>query len=292
MQVRDALYSQEVVRAPLAYLILQHLSIVGRCTGPKEIANSIDRNPGSVRSRLSKMVSQGLVSKPYYGKYELTSTHGLQVSRGGLRVQNLVVVASGVPVRQPSAARRRELKRGEASYEVDVDLELLTIHITFGAFRGRISYRVGVPLGLDPVGLELVHRIVHDLVAAEGYTVPEEAWIVENVEFLEDFRGFRLEGMKSVTFWNMLGEMVKYYSRPALRREVRLPSTRGVHIAEIRTLWNEGVDAAQVHRRMDRVERELEGVKVAQKRSNENQGRIIRLGQALLDAFIRTREAT
>lgn len=210
----------------------------------------------------------------------------MQESRGGLRAQNLVVVAEGIPVKPSS----RKLSRGEASEEFQRDFNLLSLRITFGAFRDKITYRVGVPLGLCPVGLELVHHMVVREVEAWGYKVPEEAWIVENIEFLEDFRGFRVEGLQGVTFWNILGEMEKYYNRPGIRREVRLSSTRGVGLNVIQGLIQDGVDVSLIHDRMDRLEREIENLTATQKGSNRIAIENKRVSQAILDHFIRDRD--
>ncbi len=276
--------------ASITYLVVQYLSTVGYPVGPREIASFHKLNPHSVRSRMSKMHARGLISRPSYGKYELTCRDELQASRGGIRAQNLVVVAEGVSVELPEGWVSwvdDPGVRGRAAEEVEISVELLTVRITFGAFRGKITYRVGVPLGLDPVGLVLVHYIVKREVEARGYQVPEEVWMVENVEGLEDFRGFRIEGMQGVTFWNLVGEMEKFYNRAGIRREVRLGSTKGVSLKEIRALMQEGVDMALVHRRMERIEQEMRRILEATKGSTRVAVETKRLNQALLDAFIR-----
>lgn len=270
----------------LSYFILQYISSKGYPISPSEIAGKFNLNPASVRSRMSRMVKKGLLSRPSYGLYELTCRDDLQESRGGLRAQNLVVVAEGIPVKPCT----RKLRRGEASEEFQRDFNLLSLRITFGAFRGKITYRVGVPLGLCPVGLELVHYLVVREVEVRGYKVPEEAWIVENIEFLEDFRGFRVEGLQGVTFWNVLGEMEKYYNRPGIRREVRLSSTRGVGLNVIQGLIRDGVDVSLFHDRVDRLEREMENLIAAQKGSNRIAFENKLVNQALLDHFIRYRD--
>jgi len=126
-------------------------------------------------------------------------------------------------------------------------------------------------------------------VEARGYKVPEEAWVVENIEFLEDFRGFKIDGLQGVTFWNVLGEVEKYYNKSGIRREVRLPSTRGVSLNVIQGLIRDGVDASLFHHRLDRLDREMEKLTEAQKGSNRIALESKRVNQAILDHFIRDR---
>ena len=145
--------------APLAYLVTQYLSTVGYPVTPKEIASFHNLNPGSVRSCLSKMYSKGLISRPSHGKYECDPTYPLGTHRGGLRAQNLLVVAEGVPVKE--------------SDQVRIEFSgYVSLTVTFGVKRGRISYLVGVPLGLegDPSaalgGLQDTSHLSLDLVHA------------------------------------------------------------------------------------------------------------------------------
>lgn len=201
----------------------------------------------------------------------------------------MVVVADGIPVRASS----RKLRRGEASEEYMLGLSLISLRITFGVKRDKITYRVGVPLGLCPVGLELVHHIAVREVEARGYKVPEEAWVVKEIEFLEDFRGFRLNGLEGVTFWNVLGEMEKIYNKPGIRHEFRTFSTTNIGFNLIRSLLREGTDASLTHRRIDSMERKLDKYTETQKGANrlmiDHFRKQENATQALLDAFIRDR---
>ncbi|MBA7604133.1 hypothetical protein ES703_11252 [subsurface metagenome] len=135
----------------------------------------------------------------------------------------------------------------------------------------------------------MVHGYVLREVKARGYTVPSEAWVVRRVEILEDFRGFKLEGMEAVTFENCLGEMVKYYNRSGLRREAKSGSM-GIHLSQFRALLDEGVDSSLLHRRMDQIEREMRRVLEATKGSTRVALETQRLNQSLLDAYVRSKE--
>lgn len=252
----------------LTYLITQHLSTIDYPVTPYEIASSLNLNHGSVRSRLSKMVGKGIISRPRRGFYRLNIGHGLMLSSGvvgGPRVQNLWVVAGGVGVL--------------ASDEVVLDAGVCRVTIVFGLQRGKISYRVAVPLGLDLIGLGLVHWIVVREVEGRGYVVPEDGWMVKNVEFLNDYNGFKLEGFESCTFSGMFGELEKYYNRSGVRREVRA-APRGVRLSELRSLLGGGVDSSQMHRRLNDLEEGMRVLTEAVKGSN-------RLSQALLEAYLR-----
>ena len=131
MKMKNESFSERVshllpTKPSMAYLIHQFISTIGYLIGPLEIAQKLKLNPDSVRSCLSKMVSKGLLSKPKYGLYTLSPTHGLGVSRGGVRAQNLVVVAEGVPVRVSDKTK--------VSF-----LDLVSVRITFGARAQAIN---------------------------------------------------------------------------------------------------------------------------------------------------------
>ena len=177
------------------------------------------------------MVSKGQISRLHRGKYELKIRHGVKSSPP--RIQNLVVVASGVPVSESAK------DRFECSH--------CRITVSYGVQRGKITYRVSVPLGLDVVGLSVVHGVVCGLVEDRGYSVPEEVWMVRNLECLNDFSGFRLEGLTSASFVGVSGELEKYYNREGVRREIRA-SPRDISLTEMRTLLTCGVDSSSLHR--------------------------------------------
>ena len=232
----------------LTYLIVQHLSTVGYPVGPYEIASSLGLNPSSVRSRLSKMLSKGQVSKPHYGKYQLTPTYGLGLSRGVPRFQNVLVVCEGVV--------------GVVSDRVVlVDDDLCRVSVVFGGKRGRVSYRVGAPCGIDMVGLSVIHGMVEGEARGRGLVLGD--WIVKNIEQLEDYSGFRLEGLEAVTYDNLHGEMVKYYNKPGIRREAR--SSQPIPLHAFRRVFEEGLDVATVHRRLNALEHKFVSLEASMK---------------------------
>ena len=66
--------------------------------------------------------------------------------------------------------------------------------------------------------LSALRKIQYDgFISAECLMKPsKENAYSQNIEFLEDFRGFRVEGLQGVTFWNVLGELEKYYNKPGI----------------------------------------------------------------------------
>lgn len=249
------------------YCILQHLSDIGYPVGPSEIASSLDINPNTVRARLSGLLGKGLISRPSWGKYVIKIRHPLNLIGGGPRAQNVIVQVD---------AQVRE------SDEVRLKLDrFLSLQIWWGLQRQRITYRVGVPYGLDVLGLVLVHHIVEREMKARGYDAPPwDAWLLVDCEFFTDYNGFKLEGLQSATFTGMLGQLEKYYTKPAVRREVRMGKTKGVRLTELRTLLEGGVDAAQTHRRLDVLEVRVEELTDAIKGGN-------RMVQATLQKALR-----
>lgn len=258
------------------YRILQFLSGVGYPVGAYEIAQNLGISSGSVRARLSELQDKGLISRLCYGKYLITPTYGVGVHPGSQRVQNLLVVAAGVPVRE--------------SDQVSLAFwDLVSLTVTFGVKRGKISYRVGAPVGLDPSSLALVHHIVLREVEARGYRVGPEAWAVRNVEFLSDYSGFRLEGLESVTILGLVGELEKYYNKPRVRHEKRASPRSGVGLQALRALMSEGADVGGLHRRLERVENELRKNTEANKGLTRQVYESRRISQALFDRYTESR---
>ena len=252
--------------APIDEQILMHLSSVDYEQSPLEIASFLNLNRGSVRSILSRMSGKGQIHRSRHGKYSLEPMHGVGL-RLKPRVQNLVVVACGVV--------------GVVSDVVVLESSLCRVTLTFGGKRGKVSYHVGVGLGLDAVGLDVVHGMVVRECEGRGYVIPASSWEVRNLEILTDYDGFRLEGLNVCTFSGVLGELEKYYNRPGVRREVRV-SPRGVGLRDLRSLLDGGMDVAGVHRRLNLIEDEMRDVKDAVKGYNRVAHR---LTQAILDKF-------
>ena len=161
----------------MEYRVIRYIEDAERPVNASEISSFLKLNKDSVRSQLSKMRRKGLLSKAHYGFYQLSSTHGVRLRRGGIRMQNVQVVASGVPIRLVTEEQRKERKKGRLKGRASVERylkagHLVSIRIQFGASRGKITYHVGAPLGVCPVGLALVHLLVARAVEDEGYTVP------------------------------------------------------------------------------------------------------------------------
>lgn len=112
--------------------------------------------------------------------------------------------------------------------------------------------------------------------------------MVVNIEVLQDFRGFKLEGMQSATFEDVMGELVKYYNKPGLRREAKTPTN--VALMTLRSLIEEGIDSALIHRRMAQISMKVNGLTRAVKGGNRVVVETKRIYQAILDKFIRNGE--
>lgn len=212
--------------------------------GPQEIAQFLEMNENTVRARLAGLLRKGLISRPYYGKYVITPIHGAGVISGGPRAQNVVM-----------QVKTRVLESDEVHLELGGHLSL---QIWFGMKRQQITYRIGVPFGVDLLGLVLVHHIVDRELRARGYEIPpDEAWLLRDCEFFTDYNGFKLEGLQAATFTGMKGQLEKYYMKGSIRREVRTGDLKGVRLPELRALLEGGVDAAQTHRRLDLLEQKV-----------------------------------
>ena len=251
--------------------ILGFLESVDYPVSPRFVSSSLGINPDSTRKVLSKLHVEGLVERPYYGKYNLKPTYGVGV-RIAPRVQNLRVSALGVV--------------GVVSDCVVLECDLCRVGLTFGGKRGKVSYVVGAGLGLDPVGLSVVHGWVVGEVERRGLVVPRGDWMVRSAEFLRDYAGLRLEGVDCVTFTDLLGNLEKFYNRRGVRNEVRT-RLRDVSLGELFDLLGRELVSTSLGPRLDAIERGLGGVTEALKFTNRSVDKMGRNVQTILEDYFR-----
>lgn len=258
-----------------SYLIIQYLSNIDRPVGAPEIASSLKMMPHSVRARLSELRKEGIVFKPYYGKYSITPRYGLEMIGRLPRVQNLRGSAdSSIPV--------------VVHDDVVVVAGDVQISVTFGMKRNRVSFVVRAPLGLDLYGLDLVLFTIERICQDRGFMGLQ--WYVTNWEILNDVGGLRLDGVEAITFRDFRGSFEKFYNRSGLRREIRGSRHRKMSMAQLQAFMEGGLARFDVVRALEDIVREIEGVKEAQKGTNRFINNMAQLNQAILETLTRMHE--
>jgi len=251
--------------------ILNLLQGIDRLLTPKEIASFTKTNYNTVRRVLTSLVRDGLVVREFRGHYRLKPIHGLGSAP---RVQNLFVVAEGVGVRR-SEVFVWEFGGVEGGFRV---------RVLFGVKRGRVSWSVRAPLGLDLYGLRLVRRVVELECEKRGYR--DLKWMVRNYELLWDERGIRFEGVKAVTLEDLDGTMEKYYNKHyGVRREVR--SSRPTRIEDLVALVQGGLPTYQVVQGVGVLEKRIDELTRAIKEQNRLNYEMFRIQQANQEALYR-----
>ncbi len=257
--------------------ILSYVRTLDYPDSAKNIAQIIKANPNSVRPELSKLVKEGLLVRAFYGHYSTSPGYDQGVVLGPPRVQNLLVVAKGVDVIEPLTVIR---EFGDDEYSET----FIRVSIVFGVKRGRISWRVKAPLGMDVYGLRLCKGLVEEVCASLGFS--GMIWIVSNYDLLNDFRGMRLEGVNALTLTDLEGTMMKYYNRrEGVRREVS--SSRETSLESLIALTQGGLAMFQVVQGVFYVGKKVESLIDAVKYTNRSQVDILQGQRELLKAVYR-----
>ena len=220
-------------------IILKFLSKVEHPVTPSVISQKTGIKVNIVRARLGEMMRSGKIIRPFRGHYVCDSRYG--VGRPPPKVQNLQI--------QGKTSIREEHK-GEPSkgHWERIDLGDLSINIQFGYKRKQITYYIGASRGLDLYGYRLAHTLVVERLASMGYEAHD--WVVIRCEFLFDYEGVLLEGVKSVTWSDLEGTLEKYYNKPeGMRREIR--ATKPTSVRDLEALIMGGITTNMVLQRLD-----------------------------------------
>jgi hypothetical protein len=208
-----------------------------------------------LRQNHQNQVFQEYPRGPYSTKRRNVPTYGVagHIGAYGLclpRVQNLRLVVEGLCV-------------GCGLPVLDWSVGDVRFEVVFGGKRGKVSATVSCDDGLSYrelcfVILEFKRRVCEVLGSVPDFRVEAESY-----EFLKDYLGFRLDGLKAVTLTSFMGLMEKIYQKEnCLRHEVR--SSVPVPVETLQALLLGGVSAAtdrQYHfiiaERLERVVAEL-----------------------------------
>ena len=228
--------------------ILRFLRKVDHPVTPLEISQKIEIKSNIVRARLCDLVKNGKVKRVFRGHY--TCAPGYGVGRPPFKVQNLQIQGK---------SRIREEHKGEPAkgYMECIDCGDLSIKIQFGYKRQRITYYVGASRGLDLYGYRLAHTLVIERLARMGYEAHD--WVVIRCELLFDYEDVLLEGVKSVTWSDLEGNLEKYYNKPeGMRREVR--ATKPTSVRDLEALIMGGIAANTVLQSLHVLSTDISGL--------------------------------
>ena len=243
---------------------------------PSDIAKMTGISSASVSGRLTELKKLNLVIWKPGGYYAINPLRnpvgiidGVVPTVVGWRLQNVNLFALvGVGV----------------SDDVCFDFGGLSISVGFGVSRGKVSVVVGCPCGLTYEGWLLVLDKVDCVCLDRGYVGLE--WFVSMCEVLRDYDSMRLDGLSGVTLRDFnTGFVEKIYEKPGgvVRHERRIhgpvdPIPRNT----VASFLFGGLAGLDYSGRLSAIEREVEGLKVAQKYGNRELGEIRRgLGEIL-----------
>ena len=279
--------------------IIEILKTEDRTFSPSEIAKKGHLNPNTTRSRISLMLKQGKIRRLYYGAYQLTPTYGVGEVRP-VRVQNLAVIAEDVNLAHLGEGILRaagyvfRYKEGWVySFEFGRDFESkFRLRVQLGLKRGKVTWTVKAPWGLEIYGFRLCKKVVEDNLARLGVVFVDfdRSFMVNRSEFLNDYVGVDISGFKSVTVYDFEGQLEKIYEKAyGIRREVRV--SRPMPIENVLALVSGGLSHSQVISGVGLVHQDIGLLVDAVKGQNRMISNLTRVVSALTDSHIKFKES-
>ena len=186
----------------------------------------------SVYSVLSRMVAKGLLFRPRPTLYQANPTIGVGTSPEPFRLQNFRLVASKMNGKKieppldleylPKMGYVRELRLRGLGVTPEDEVNL---RFQIGAKRGKLTFTIKAPLGLDLYGFQLsmawLDRELHD----HGFHGHVE-WLVDRgTELLKDMPNIDMDSMRiaTITRYDYEGFMEKIYQKKyGVRREIKI----------------------------------------------------------------------
>jgi len=187
------------------------------------------------------------------------------ISQKGVRVHGLVLVVDA-----PFLCERPKIE------DVKETVGGVRFEVRFGRRNGKISCWIGCdPPGLDyqscVFAIKHFQRIVWDQV---GFRVTEFETV--NCDFNEDYIGVQLDGVKSVTVRDFLGNLERIYNKGpnVVRSEVRFPAEK-MTIESMLTLLKGGITPYNILQTQFALLKKIENLYEAIKFGNEVNYRIL-----------------
>lgn len=222
-------------RSPCRILILEYLERQDYPVSPHKIAGDLRIKPSSGRARLTEMLQQGLIHRPYRGYYQLSNptrvVGALFRELRGVGGRYVGVGsherAHGVGVHNVVIGMDMPEGWGESREDVE-EVGGLRLRFIYGLKRRRITVKLGCgDEVLDWRNWPLLIRFIQLKVAqVTGWTPGEDDMLVKCFELHEDYDSLRMEGVKCLTVRSFTGALERIYNRGrGLRSEVSAPPT-------------------------------------------------------------------
>lgn len=208
----------------------------------------------SVYSTLHRMMNKGLVRRVERGIYRANPTIGVGDISEPMRIQNLRIIADsmdGEPVRVPGWLEYRPY----VGFVCDLELpglgggeeDVVRLRFQIGRKRGKLTFTVRAPLGLDLYGLQFALWWLGERLVEYGFT-GSVGWVVDRgTEMFRDYPDVDLDalGSRAITLGEFNGWVEKIYQKVyGMRRELRLD--RQTSLDAILAVTMGGFSAGQV----------------------------------------------
>ena len=217
-------------------------------------------NYSSVRSCLSRLVKRGLVVRPHRGFYKWTNASDIGYGVGGTlpRIHNLILTYK-VPKHVGDAPlKEKKIKIGDVS-----------LRLVYGEKRRRITIWVSCDDGLNAREFRLCLTLIRLYISKlYGFNPTEDELEVKSCELNEDYLGFRLDGVKSLTVSAFDGWLERIYQKhqKVVRSEIK---GKQVSIDALYTLLKGGVTPYNIVQGQFMLVKEVQKLTDAIKFNNE-----------------------
>ncbi|MCW4049214.1 MAG: hypothetical protein NWE89_05695 [Candidatus Bathyarchaeota archaeon] len=219
--------------------IIQYMAELDRPISPSNIAQILKENPNSVRSRLTRMVSAGLITRVYHGHYRVIPVTGVGSPP---KVQNLQVIA--LRSQNPELFKRVKSHTEVRTFPSPPGEEF-SVRVQFGEKRHQINYTVKAPTGLDYYGLLAVRAYAEEVVHRRTGLI-DLNWDVIKFDWLRDTFRIQMEGVKVVSIDDLSGLMLKFYNKLyGLRQEIAV-SPKASNLQELIGVMSGGIPQYQM----------------------------------------------
>lgn len=198
-----------------------------------EIISSLEINPNSGYSTLSRMVNKGLLIRESKGYYRATSTIGVDEGVEPFRVQNFRMVATHFCGGERIVAPPDLVYRKHVGFKVVLELDglgggegdVVRLQFQIGSRHGQLTFTFKAPLGLDLYGFQFALAWLDERCREYGFVDPIDWRVDRGTELLKDMPNIDMDSLGSscVTRYDYEGYMEKVYQKKfGVRRELKV----------------------------------------------------------------------
>jgi len=168
---------------------------------PKEISRQLNISYNTVKAYLRRMVEKGIVFRIFRGYYTLPGYAGV-----GVYGSQVTLKVHGIMLEFRCFARNLKPSKFACSF----GKAHISIVVNKGSIIGYLSHKDGFCSYEEvALALELFKHICKEL--TDIY--PNDEIIVHRTEFINDYAGIGIDGLKNLYLKNLYGELLKIYNR-------------------------------------------------------------------------------